>query len=203
MDKSPKLYWRIYDGDDVKYVPATRENSLGEFPNMSYAFLEEWEKSTFVITEEFLSNGKSSNGGYSKQQRAKLGIDPPWPPSLFPIEGLVGQEIPMKDALEFLSLKDQHLQLDEIESKEQSAEDNDDSKRNLLPDWYPKNAPTIFSTKSGQRDVDRQKGRFDPAWDEPGDPAYLGTPNCPECGSSEIKAVGSGGAECKSCGYIF
>ena len=114
MDKSPKLYWRIYDGDEIKYVPATRENSLGEFPNMSYTFLEEWEKSTFVITEEFLTNGKSLNGGYSKQQRAKLGIDPPWPPSLFPIQDMVGQEIPMKDALEFLSLKDQHLQLDEI-----------------------------------------------------------------------------------------
>ena len=114
MDNSPKLYWRIYDGDDVKYVPATRENSFGVFPNMSYIFLEDWEKSTFVITEEFLSSGKSSKGGYSKEQRAKLGIDPPWPPSMFPIEDMVGQEIPMKDALEFLSLKDQHLQHDEI-----------------------------------------------------------------------------------------
>ena len=211
MGSEPRLYWRVCEGDEVRYIPATSENSWGDFPNMTYLdglveVLEQVKQATVEITQELLDNGMSKNGSYSKAQRALLGIDPPWPPSIKPVKETIGDAITLENAMEFVRLKDMHLKEGTKTTtgvKMKSVEQNNQIDQNLLPDYYPEGAPTVFTRESGQKEVDRQKGNFDPAWDEPGGPKFQTPQKCPKCGSTEIKAVGTGGAECKSCGHVL
>ena len=156
------------------------------------------------ITREILEMGKSVKGGYSKAQRAALGIEPPWPPSLMPIEDTIGMLITATKVVEFINLKNAHLDQNSTDPERKTRKDKLRQEAfSLLPDYYPKDAPTVFTTKSGVKDVDREKGRFDPAWDEPGGPRIQAQQKCPRCESQNIKAVGTGGAECSGCGFIL
>ena len=198
----PRLFWRVVRPDGPVYIPATKENSEGEFPNMKYSL--HLDDVSVEITREILEMGKSVNGAYSKAQRAALGIEPPWPPSLMPIEDTIGKIITATQFVEFMCLKNAHLDENSNDAKRKSRKATLQQEAfSLLPDYYPKDAPTVFTTKSGLKDVDREKGRFDPAWDEPGGPRIQRQQKCPSCESLNVKAVGTGGAECNSCGFIL
>lgn len=61
---------------------------------------------TTILTEEFLQQGLSSNGGYSRQQLSLLGVSGlrrQWE------QTIIGQPFPTKAIKKFIALKDFHL----------------------------------------------------------------------------------------------
>lgn len=219
-----ELYWKVELEGKIEYIPVNGKTTEGDFSSIKLKFknckckncrvssktdIHESETNVInsaekyiVLTEEMVRQGVSDNGGYSKGQRELLGLEPPWPPAEAPIETSFGTKIPAIQFQKFLELKNKHLKgkNNKTNSKQESFEKK---LSNLLPSYYPKNAPTVFSTDSRRNQIVRQKN-FDPEWDEPGGPRLQREKEkCPNCFSHNVRASGTGSAECKNCGYFI
>lgn len=220
-----ELYWKVELEGKVKFIPVNGKTTEGDYSSIILKFnncgceqcrgssrtdIRESETNTInspekyvVLTEEMVRQGVSDNGGYSKGQRELLGLKPPWPPAEAPIETSFGTKIPAVQFQKFLELKNKHLKGKNNKITKSKQESSGKDLSNLLPSYYPKNAPTVFSTDSRRNQVVRQK-KFDPEWDEPGGPRLQRTKEkCPNCFSDNVRASGTGSAECNDCGYFI
>lgn len=183
------------------------------------------EENNKEITQELLDLGKSNNGSYSKKQRELLGINPPWPPKLMPINARIGFTISKEDYQKFIFLKNHHLKvkkskrnrktgsvkskLPTIESpivKEPSTDSSPKisvvkSKPYSLEDLVKEIPPSV--TPMSQGTVSRDISMGSNLGGEETQARLQREQICPECGSKNIKASGTGNAECSGCGHYF